>query len=180
MDVIQAIHGRRSVRRYRPDPVARKLIEDILWAAVQAPSPPVSGDTPWALCVYEGVERIAGYGERAMRYAREHLPAAKWPEITGFKVFWDAPALVLICAKAGNAETSFDCCRAGQNLMLAAHSHGLGSCWVGAPIPWLLSPGIAQELGLPAGYDPVVAIVVGYPAEVPTGNPRARPQITWY
>ncbi len=182
MDVINAIHTRRSVRAYRPDPVDRELIRDLLWAAVQAPSPPVSGDTPWSIAVVEGVERIADYGVRAMEFAREHQPPGRpwtWTEKPGFKVFWDAPVLALISAKSGNSETPYDCCRAGQNLMLAVHARGLGSCWVGAPMPWLKSPGVGAELGLPSGFDPVVAIVLGYPAETPVGNPRPRPAIIW-
>lgn len=182
MDAIEAIHTRRSVRAYRPDPVPRALIEELLWAAVQAPSPPASGDEPWSLCVVEGVERIAGYGARATDYARAHHPPGRpwgWTERPGFKVFWDAPALVLISARAGNAETPYDCCRAGQNLMIAAHARGLGSCWVGAPLPWLRSPGVAAELGVPAGFDPIVAMTLGYRAETPAGNPRPRPRIVW-
>ena len=69
--------------------------------------------------------------------------------------------------------------RAGQNLMLAAHARGLGSCWVGAPMPWPHSVGVADELGLPAGFDPMVAITLGHPAEAPAGNPRPRPEIVW-
>lgn len=183
MDVIDAIHARRSVRVYRREPVAREIVADVLWAAAQAPSPPVSGDTPWAFCVFEGVERIASYGERALHYARAHQPPGnpwKWPDTPGFKVFWDAPALVLICARRGNGETPFDCCRAGQNLMLAAHARGLGSCWVGAPMPWLLSAGIVRELGVPEGFEPTVAIVLGYAAEAPRGNPRPRPNVHWH
>jgi nitroreductase len=84
---------------------------------------------------------------------------------------------VLICGRKGNPEAPLDCCRAGQNLMLAAHALGLGSCWVGAPIPWLGSPGVAEELGLPAGFDPVVALILGIAREVPAGNPRPRPAI---
>lgn len=94
-------------------------------------------------------------------------------------MFWDAPVVVLICAKGGNPETAFDCCRAGQNLMLAAYAMGLGSCWVGAPLPWLASPGVAEELGLPAGFVPAVVIVLGHPAESPPGQPRPRPAIRW-
>jgi len=182
MDVIEAIHGRRSIRTYRPDPVNRTLIEDLIWAAVQAPTPPVSGDTPWAFCVIEGVNRLAGYGARAKQYALEHQPEGRrwtWPDKPGFKVFWDAPVLILICGQRGNNEAAFDCCRAGQNLMLAAYARGLGSCWLGAPLPWLTSPGIANELGVPADFDPIVALVLGHPAEVPAGNPRTRPVIHW-
>ena len=182
MDVIAAIHSRRSIRRYWPDPVDRALLEELLYAAVQAPTPPVSGPAPWALCVIEGVERIAGYGHRAKQYASEHPPEGRpwaWAERPDFKVFWDAPSLVLFCARKGNPETPFDCCRAAQNLMLAAHARSLGSCWVGAPLPWLHSPGIAEELGLPAGFDPVVAVVIGRAAETPPGEPRPRPAVTW-
>jgi hypothetical protein len=182
MDLVEAIHGRRSIRSYRPDPVDRHLIEAVILDAVQVPVPPVSGDTPWAFCVIEGVARLAGYGARAMQYAREHQPAGRpwtWVDRPGFEVFWNAPALVLICARSGNPETPFDCCRAGQNLMLSAHARGLGSCWIGAPMPWLLSPGIARELGLPAGFEVSVAMLLGYPSERPAGNPRSSPVITW-
>ena len=63
--------------------------------------------------------------------------------------------------------------------MLAAHARGLGSCWVGAPIPWLTSPGVGDELGLPAGFEPIAPIILGHPREAPAGNPRPRPVINW-
>ena len=43
MDPIECMHTRRSIRAYKPDPVARELAEELLWATVQAPTPPVSG-----------------------------------------------------------------------------------------------------------------------------------------
>jgi nitroreductase len=180
--VIEAIHARRSIRVYRADPVDRGLIEDLLWAAAQAPTPPVSGASAWAFCVVDGVERLAAYGERAKRYARDHRTpgdTSGWPDRPGFKVFWDAPVLALICARRGNPEAPFDCCRAGQNLLLAAHAAGLGACWVGAPLPWLHSAGVAAELGLPSGFDASVAVILGHPAETPPGEPRPRPVIHW-
>jgi nitroreductase len=182
VDVFEAIHSRRSIRKYHSDPVDHDLLEELLYAAVQAPTPPVSGTTPWALCVIEGVDRLAGYGIRANHYAHDHQPAGRpwtWTERPEFKVFWDAPALVLFCARQDCPETPFDCCRAAQNFMLAAHARSLGSCWIGAPLPWLHSRGIVEELGLPLGFDPVVAIVVGHPAEQPLGSPRPRPAIVW-
>ena len=181
MDVFEAIHSRRSIRRYRRDPVDRALIAELLHAAVQAPTPPVSGSAPWALCVVEGVDRLASYGDRAKRYASEHQPDGRpwtWTERADFKVFWDAPALVLFCARRCNPETPFDCCRAAQNFMLAAHARALGTCWVGAPLPWLHSAGVAAELGLPEGFEVSVALVVGHPDERPTGSPRPPPPVT--
>ena len=182
MNVIEAIHRRRSIRAYRSDPVERPVLEDILWAAAQAPTPPVSGDKPWTFCIFEGIDRIDGYGVRAKDYAQGHQPPGRpwtWADRPEFRVFWGAPVLLLICARSGNPETAFDCCRAGQNVLLAAHHHGLGSCWVGAPMPWLRSAGVAAELGLPSGFEPAVAIVLGYAAESPRGQPWPRPDVLW-
>ena len=182
MNVIEAIHGRRSIRVYRPESVDRAVIEDLVWAAAQAPTPPVSGDAPWSFCVIEGCQRLAAYGERAKAYAFEHQPVDRpwaWTTRPGFQVFWGAPAALVIGARDGNPEARFDCCRAGQNFMLAAYARGLGSCWVGAPIPWLRSTGIAAELELPSGFDAETVIVFGHADERPIGNPRSRPRVHW-
>ena len=131
MDVIEAIHGRRSIRAYRPSPIERALLEDVLWAAAQAPTPPVSGETPWAFCVIEGVDRIASYGARAKQYAREHQPddsSWSWPNNPDFKVFWDAPALVLICGRIGKR-------RDGLRLLPRRPEPHVGRSRAG---PWLL------------------------------------------
>lgn len=182
MDALEAMHTRRSIRAYEPQPVPRPLIEELLWAAVQAPIPPVSGDEPWAILVIEGRERLQDYGHRARQYAFDHQPADRpweWTTRPGFEVFWGAPTLVLLSARRGNPEAVLDCARAGQNLVIAAHARGLGSCWVGAPMPWLSQPEVQRELGVPAGFEPAAAITLGYPAEQPRGNPKARPPIHW-
>lgn len=182
MDALAAIHGRRTIRKYRPEKVDHQLLERVLWAAVQAPTPPVSGASAWKICVLEGTQRLAEYGARAKQYAFEHQPEGQrwsWTERPDFKVFWNAPAVVLFCAKASNPEAPFDCCRAAQNMLIAAHAVGLGTCWVGAPLPWLASPGVTEELGLPAGYPVSVAVLVGYPDEQPVGEPRPEPEVLW-
>lgn len=182
MNVLEAIHGRRSVRAYTHEPVPRALLEDLLWDAAQAPTPPQSGDTPWAFVVIDGRERLSHLGKKALAHARQHRgdsPAWAWCDRPGFKVFWDAPVAVLLCAHASPGETVFDCCRAGQNLLLAAYARGLGSCWVGAPLPWLRSAGVAAHLGVPVGFVPAAVIVLGYGAEVPSGRPRPRPAVVW-
>jgi len=182
MEPIECMHARRSIRAYKADAVGREVIEEILWAAVQAPTPPVSGNEAWALCVVEGQDRLEKYGERARLFAFEHQPPERpweWTVRPGFKVFWGAPVLVLLCARVGNSEAPFDCCRAGQNLLLAAHAKGLGACWVGAPIPWLSERQTQLELGVPEGFVPAVAIILGYAAESPAGSPRPRPNIHW-
>ena len=175
MDVIAAIHGRRSVRAYDSRPVPRELIESVIIDAAQAP-PPFRGQVPWAFNIIEGVERIAAYGARAMDYAREHRPGgpgSDWVERPGFKIFWDAPVVIVISGPAG------DCSRAGQNLMLSAHARGLGTCWVGSPMLWLSTPEVRAELNIPSNLTPVAVFCLGYPAVMPDPIVKERPPIIW-
>jgi nitroreductase len=175
MDVIEAIHSRRSVRAYTFQPVPRELIGELVRDAAQAP-PPFAGQVPWTFNVIQGADRIAGYGARAKQYARENSPEggrAAWIEREDFKVFWDAPVVVII---SGPVE---DCCRAGQLLILSAHARGLGACWVGAPMAWLRAPEAKAEIGIPSDLTPVSAICVGYAASGPEPRERAEPTVIW-
>jgi nitroreductase len=175
MDVIEAIHSRRSVRAYTTQPVDHELIENLIWDAAQAPTP-FTGQIPWTFNVIQGTARIAAYGERAMQYARDHRPddaRGTWRDREDFKVFWDAPVVVIISGSIG------DCCRAGQLLLLAAHARGLGACWVGAPMQWLQTPEAKAEIGIPEDVNPVSVICLGHPASTPPAPDRDRPTIIW-
>ena len=175
MDAIQAIHGRRSIRSYTSQPVERALIEAVILDAAQAP-PPFAGLVPWTFNVIEGVERIAGYGARALQYAKDHRgenAGPRWIDTPGIKIFWDAPVLIVI---SGQRE---DCCRAGQNLMLSAHARGLGTCWVGSPMAWLNTAEAKTALGIPPTLAPISALCLGYAALTPPAPPRERPAIIW-
>jgi nitroreductase len=175
MDVIAAIHGRRSVRSYQPTPVPRELIEAIISDAAQAP-PPFRGMVPWAFNVIEGGARIAAYGERAIDYARNHRPegpGTDWVERPGFKVFWDAPVVIVISGPVG------DCSRAGQNLMLSAHARGLATCWVGSPMLWIVTPEVRVELKIPEKLMPVAVFCLGYAAAAPEPVVHDKPPVIW-
>jgi nitroreductase len=175
MDVIAAIHSRRSIRSYSPRPIKRDLAEAIIWDAAQAP-PPFSGRVPWSFNVVEGVERISAYGEEALRYAKDNHPDEpgwEWTERPGFQVFWGAPLVIII---SGPVE---DCCRAGQNLMLSAHARGVGTCWVGSPMLWLRTASARARLKIPPKAIPVSALCLGYPAAIPETSPRQRPPVIW-
>jgi nitroreductase len=177
MDTIEAIHSRRSIRNYTPQMPARALIEAIIWDAAQTP-PPFSGQVPWTFNVIEGAGRIAQLGEAAMDYARANHPDEPgwgWVDRPGFKVFWNAPVLIVI---SGRAE---DCCRAGTSLILSAHARGLGTCWVGAPMLWLGTAAARAELKIPDAVEPVSAICLGYADGAPPAppHPRAMPPVIW-
>jgi len=175
MDAIEAIRTRRSIRSYLTRPVERNLIEQIIWDAAQAP-PPRRGQVPWTFNVFEGLDRISAYGDRAKQYAKDNHPDEpgwEWTEIPDFQVFWGAPVLIVV---SGRVE---DCCRAGENLILSAHARGLGACWVGSPLLWLRTASIKAELGIPPDLVPGAAICLGYPRSIPEAAPREWPTIIW-
>src|SRR6266853_3488537 len=109
MDTVTAIHTRRSIRDYEKRGVGREVIADILWDAAQAPTTPVSG--PFLFHVIEGAARIADLGERAKQCARGHRPDAadhSWADRPDFKVFLDAPVVIVISGYAGNSQSIQD------------------------------------------------------------------------
>ena len=55
----------------------------------------------------------------------------------------------------------------------------LGSCWVGAPVPWLRSRETRRELSIPDGFEPFAAFTLGYAATLPPPRSRERPEIVW-
>lgn len=183
MDAIEAIHTRRSIRSYEARAVERSLIEDILWDAAQAPTPPLSGSAPFFFVVIEGVNRVAACGLRALQYAKDNRksgPGLDWVDKPGFSVFFNAPSVIVICGVSdAHSQSVQDCNRAGQNLMLSATARGLGTCWVGSPLQWLRDPATKKELGIPEEQEAFAAFTLGYAAEKSRGSPRGRPRAVW-
>lgn len=175
MDTIEAIRTRRSIRAYADRPVARGLIESVIADAAQAP-PAFRGQVPWGFAVIQGAARIAALEEPAMAHARASRtapPGTSWLDRPGASIFWGAPILILIFGEPA------DCARAGQNLILSAHARGLGTCWVGSPLPWLRTDAGRQALGMPDGAVPAAVICLGYPAAIPEALEAGPPAIVW-
>ena len=145
MDVLTAIHGRRSIRKYLSDPVARDAIGRS--SVGGGAGTDAAGERRDALVAPRHRRRGSAWKPMASarQSSRASTPMPNGRTSRGFKVFWGAPVLILISARRDNAEALFDCCRAGQNLLLAAHARGLGTCWLGAPIPWPASAEVRRR-----------------------------------
>ena len=76
MDVIEAIHTRRSIRSYLHQPVERELIEQVIWDAAQAP-PPFSGRLPWTFNVVQGIERFPPMAMKPYITQRTTIPMSQ-------------------------------------------------------------------------------------------------------
>mgnify|MGYP000256372196 CR=1 FL=1 len=153
MDLWEAIKGRRSIRRYRDEPVDRKLILSIINAARYAPSS--RNMQPWEFLVVQDRETLR-------RLSEVHQWA--WP-------LRNAP-LAIICL--ANQELSprrylCDVSCAIENMLLAAYAAGLGACWIAVHSMEdnVVEDKVREILSIPKPYRIVAMISVGWPAEEP-------------
>jgi nitroreductase len=183
MELLQAINERRSVREYTDEPVSDATLCDLIDAAIQAPS--AINQQPWSFVVVKNQRLLAQISDQAKAHllkASLGAPAHPFRDMLSdpeFNIFYHAPALIVITAAQPTDWAVEDCALAAENLMLAAHGMGLGTCWIGFAQHWLATPDGKQALGLPPSYTPIAPIVVGYPRRRAVPVPRKAANIRW-
>lgn len=160
MDAIEAIHTRRSVRKYDERPVDQATVDKLLHAAMMAPS--ARNQQPWHFVVMQQqatLQKIAEACPNAAMAAR-------------------APLAVLVCADPKLEKTPGylpqDCAAAVQNMLLAAHAEGLGAVWCGMHPRPRREDFVRELLDIPEHVIPHSLVVIGYPAEQPDQPDRFR------
>jgi nitroreductase len=167
---INSIMERRSVRQYRDTPVDKETIEVLLRAGVAAPS--ASNRQPWEIIVVTGQEMRE-------RLAQAHPYA---------KMLLQAPVCIVVC---GSRERFYsdpavhdfwvqDCSAVTENILVAARSLGLGTCWCGVYPRRERVEAVTKVLGLPEGIVPLNLIAVGYPDGEPPVKDKWHPdRVHW-
>lgn len=166
--VIEAIMARRSIRKYKPVPVEREKLEQVVECGIHAPNG--MNRQPWAVRVVDNAEYIDGI-TAAFKAAQPEQAAD--PDFKN--MFRNASAVIFIASPA-DGSGQVDCGLLGGNMVLAAQSLGLGTCCLGGPIRFMKSDPRAasylERLDLPEGYELLYAIGIGYPDESPAAKPR--------
>lgn len=184
MDILEAIYQRRATRAYTSEPVAKELIESLIDAAVHAPN--AMDQQRWAFVVVQDRALMARMSAEAKALTLKVMSSD--PRLAEFRdllsspdlnIFYDAPVLIVICAKEDDRFVEQDCCLAAQNLMLAAYEKGLGTCWIGFAEAWLNRPEAKKELGIPPTFKPIAPVILGYPHGQPKAPPRHHPDTIW-
>ena len=151
MDALEAILTRRSIRQFTDQSVSEAVVEDLLRAAMSAPS--AGNQQPWQFVVITD---------------RELLDTI--PSIHPYSAMLrQAPLAILVCGDE-QLETHKgywvqDCSAATQNLLLAAHARGLGAVWLGIYPRMDRVAGLRKLLGLPEHVVPMALVAIGHPAE---------------
>mgnify|MGYP006300069221 CR=1 FL=1 len=176
-EILKNIYTRRSVRDYQDKPVEKEIIEKLLNCAVMAPS--AMNKQPWHFTIVEGKEHIKHFGEAALKQFNLLNLSVKW----GFKltrwesIFYNAPLLIILSGKKNAHFIKDDTNLAVQNMFLAAHSLGLGSCWIGFALPLDKNENARKELGIPDNFEIVAPLIFGYPKKVNDKIPKREPKI---
>ncbi len=155
MDLYALMARRRSVRRYKKEPVPRETLERLVDAATKAPSG--CNQQGWVFVVADDPAVKAQIAKLA-RYGR---------------FIADAGACIAIFCGKETLCLVEDCAAAAQNIMLAAVAEGLGTCWVNSHgLPH--SAGVEKLLGCPPTHELAVLLAVGVPEEIPA-SPHKKP-----
>ena len=151
MEFLYVIKNRRSIRKYKPDPVSDEDIEYVLNAARLAPS--WKNQQCWRYVVVRNKETIK-------KIASARPKSKEWLE--------EAPVMIVACAdpdESGHREGKdyylVDIGISFQNLLLAARDRGLGTCWIGG----FDEKTVKDAVGLPENIRVVAYTPLGYPAE---------------
>lgn len=184
MDFDEVLFSRRSVREYTADPIEEQTIQRLIEAAIHAPN--AVNQQPWTFTVVRDQNLLDRLSRNAKVHMLANMPASDHSDHfrerlsdAKFQIFYHAPVLILISAVREGPWVVEDCALAAENMMLAAHAAGLGSCWIGFAQSFLNTPKGKRLLELPAVTVPVAPIIVGQPKSVAFDVPRKAPDVQW-
>ena len=168
--MLKELLERRSVRNYKKDMIPKEILERIIHAGTYAPT----GRNLQAPI-------IVAVTNREMRDRLSKLNA----DIMGTNSdpFYGAPVVLVVLADKSVPTYVYDGSLVMANLMLAAHSEGVGSCWIHrAKEEFELPEGkaILRDLGIEGDYEGIGHCILGYPdGEIPEARPRKDNYVFW-
>ena len=151
MDTLEVIRTRRSIRKYKKQPIPENVIRNVLTAAFSAPS--AGNQQPWHFIIIDD--------RKIINVIHTFHPSAK--------MLMDAEKAILVCGDLNLEKFKgywmIDCAAATENILLAAHSLGLGACWLGIYPREGRVTGMRKLLHLPTHIIPFALVSLGYPGE---------------
>ena len=198
MDVFEAISNRRSIRKFKPDPIPEADVRRMIELATMAPS--AGNMQMWKFLAVSNRKVLEEMRDAILRKLDE---TCEWPEAEAYLTklqaakgwsgfFAEAPVTIVVLGepyrstveeileKRGWERSAIDALRqkpdiqsigaAMENLCLAAHAMGYGTCWMTAPC--IAGPEIKDLLGIMPPWEVIALMPLGVPDEEPLAKPR--------
>ncbi|WP_207665494.1 nitroreductase family protein [Anaerocolumna xylanovorans] len=180
---MKVISRRRSIRSYQTEQIKDEELHEVLEAALLAPS--AANVQKWHFAVIQEkdlldrmvidiIEAVRNSGNKFL------TDVVSRPD---HHTFYHAPTVVIISGDKSSPYSQNDCSAAAENILIAAESLNIGSCWIGTFLPLFASEKgeeYKKKLVIPEDYYPVCAVALGYKAidNVPT-PPRKKDVISF-
>ncbi len=186
-EILKAIKERRSVRTYEPRKVPGDIIDTIIDAGNNAPSG--MNSQPWRFVVVEDDAVHKKMTEACIPNAKQLLGPLKTSNPERYEmimkryeeledpIYYSAPAIIFVIGKTHYSDHS--CPLACENMMLAAFSLGLGSCWVTFGSFLTDNKELTDLLELEEDEKIFGPIIIGYPSGVTEPPEKKGPEIKW-
>ena len=165
--MLNLIKSRRSIRKYLDKPVSKEIIDKLIEAAKWAPSGMDS--QPWGFIVVQDKSLIKELSDRSIPYINKMIEEnpkfiryKKRMKVKDFSIFYHAPCVIMILGRVDAFFYQNDCAMAAQNIMLAASSMGIGSCWVGMMATLDKDKWFREKFQVPDNYKVVAPLALGY------------------
>lgn len=172
-DTIRTILNRRSIREFTDQNISRSDLEMIVQCGIYAPSG--HNLQTWRFTVIQNQEQISRLKETADRVARE--------KNVYFYGFQNPNVVILVSNDRKNKNAVQDSACAAENMMLAAHSYGIGSVWQNTLYQISDEPEIREllrEYEIPDSHIVWTALLMGYPAKSGKLLAKKMDVVRWY
>ncbi|MDR1301174.1 MAG: nitroreductase family protein [Treponema sp.] len=175
-NTLDIIKKRRSVRNFKPEQIADSEIASIIEAGMYAPSG--RGDQSWYFTVVQNTELLHEISEAVKRiYASLDNPFLQSQgKNEKYHLFYHAPTVIIVSGNKEAVLPELDCAVCVQNILLAAESLDIGSCWIsGIDLLAATEEGrpIIKKLTIPDAYKPYFSVALGFKKNE---NPKAAPR----
>lgn len=173
--VVENIMTRRSIRKYKSEPVSREILDKIMECGINAPNG--QNRQSWEVRIVDNPATM----EKIKDIMAKGNPDMKPEAVKG--CFRDAPVMVFIARDPSYPFSAYDCGLLSGNIMLSAWSYGVGSVCLGIPVRFIMGNEKCQPvldmLGFSEGYEFCLCVGLGYPDEAPAAKPRKMEKVKY-
>nr|WP_312984655.1 nitroreductase family protein [Clostridioides sp.] len=167
MDILECISSKRSGRSYTDQEITDDTFNELLNLGVKAATG--SNEQPWGFVIIKDKEEIEKLNLEIKKYVAENLenlPYFKqyesWLHNPKMDLLYRSPYLLLIYGNTDSHWHVYDCTLAASNIMLAAHSMGIGTCWIGFAEDVCDTKEFKEKYNVPENYSLITTLTMGY------------------
>ena len=182
--VLETIYSRSSVRSYKSEQVPDDVLKEVIKAGFHAANGMNTQSLRFA--VISNKDKINSYSDKGKKLFLGWIRSTDNPDMqltqmmeSDMNIFYNAPTVIFVFADNTAFTPSEDTALAAGNIMLAAKSFGLGTCWIGFASMLGMDKDFVEDTKSD-GLNLTAALVIGYPTKTPSPTPRGEvPILSW-